>query len=92
MKLRWIFLLCFALPALAHAFDTYRVGSRLIHTGDSASELLALLGQPGYKEPIETRAAGLLGERWQYQLDGKTVMFTIRAGRVSHIDEIRDQQ
>ena len=92
MKLRWMLLALLAFATLAHAFDTYRIGSRLIRIGDSASELIALIGEPVYKETIETRAAGFIGERWQYRLDGKTVMFTIRAGRVDRIEEIRDQQ
>ena len=74
----------------AHAFDTYRVGSRLIRTGDSVSELVALIGAPLYKETIETRHGGFVGERWQYRLDGKAVTFTIRDGRIVHIEEIRD--
>ena len=40
MKLRWIFLLCIGLSTAVHAFDTYRIGSRLIRTGDSVSEHL----------------------------------------------------
>jgi len=92
MRFRWMLLALFAFATAAHAFDTYRIGSRLIRIGDSASELIALAGEPIYKEPIETRGAGFLGERWQYRLDGKTIMFTIRAGRVDRIEEIRDQE
>jgi len=90
MKLRWLLLMTLAFSTLAHAFDTYRVGSRLIHVGDSASELVALIGEPVYKEPIETGRGGYVGERWQYNLDGKTVSFTIRGGRVDRIEEIHD--
>lgn len=90
MKLRWILLLCIGLSTAVHAFDTYRIGSRLIRTGDSVSELVALIGEPLYKEPIETRHGGFIGEHWQYRLDNKAVTFTIRDGRVVHIDEIRD--
>jgi hypothetical protein len=87
-----IFFVCLALPLLAHAFDTYRIGSRLIRIGDSVSELVALIGAPLYKEPIETGRGGFIGERWQYRLDNKAVQFTIRGGRIEHIDEIRDSE
>ncbi len=92
MRLRWTMLLCLAFSTAAPAFDTYRVGSQLIHTGDSATELLDVLGNPVYKEPIETGRGGFVGERWQYRLDGKAVTFTIRDGRIVHIDEIRDER
>ncbi|HEY6986459.1 MAG TPA: DUF2845 domain-containing protein [Rhodanobacteraceae bacterium] len=92
MRLRWILLLGLVLSAPVLAFDTYRVGSQLIRTGDSVSELLDLLGNPVYKETIETGRGGFVGERWQYRLDGKAVTFTIRDGRIVHIDEIRDER
>ena len=90
MKIRFVLILCLALPLLAHAFDTYRVGSRLIRIGDSVSELVSMIGQPLYKESIETGRGGFVGERWQYRLDNKAVTFTIRGGRIERIDEIRD--
>lgn len=92
MRLRWTLLLCLAFSTAAPAFDTYRVGSQLIRTGDSVSELLDRLGNPVYKEVIETGRGGFVGERWQYRLDGKAVTFTISGGRIVHIDEIRDER
>lgn len=92
MKFRYVLLLGLALALPAYAFDTYRVGSQLIRTGDSVSELIDLLGDPIYKAPIETGRGGFIGERWQYRLDGKAVTFTIRGGRIERIDEIRDER
>ena len=92
MKFRWILVFLIALSPPLFAFDTYRVGSQLIRTGDSVSELLDLLGNPVYKEVIETGHGGFVGERWQYRLDGKAVTFTIHDGRIVHIDEIRDER
>jgi len=76
----------------AHAFDTYRVGDRLVRVGDSVSELIDVLGEPVYKEPVTTRYGGYVADRWQYRLDGKAVMFTIHGGRIERIEEIRDEQ
>ena len=91
MKLRWLLLALVAFATLAHAFDTYRVGSRLIRVGDSVSELVSLLGEPIYKEQVTTRFGGYVADKWQYRLDGKAVQFTISGGRIREIDEIRDE-
>jgi len=90
MKRRWLLLVLLAFATLAQAFDTYRVGSRLIRVGDSVSELIDLLGEPIYKEQVTTRFGGYVADRWQYRLDGKAVQFTISGGRIRQIDEIRD--
>lgn len=92
MKFRWLLLTSLALSTLAQAFDTYRVGSHLLSVGDSVSALVGTLGQPLYKEPVESRFGGYIADRWQYRLDGKAVMFTIRGGRIERIEEIRDEQ
>jgi hypothetical protein len=92
MKLRWLFVAALAWTTLAHAFDTYRVGSKLIRIGDSVSALVDLLGQPLYKEPVESRFGGYVADRWQYRIDGKAVNFTIKGGRIESIEEIRDEQ
>ena len=90
MKLRWLLVGALAWTTLAHAFDTYRVGSKLIRVGDSVSALVATAGEPLYKEPVESRYGGYVADRWQYRLDGKAVNFVIRNGRVETIEEIRD--
>ncbi|WP_257388220.1 DUF2845 domain-containing protein [Tahibacter caeni] len=75
---------------LAVAADTYRSGNRVITVGDSAAKLAQIVGTPTIKETIETREGGREGERWQYAVDGKTVTFEIRNGKVASIDERRD--
>lgn len=76
--------------AAAGASDTYRSGNRVITVGDSAAKLAQIVGTPAIKEPIETRQGGREGERWQYAVDGKTVTFEVRNGKVASIDERRD--
>ena len=92
MRLRWLLFICVAFATLAHAFDTYRVGSRLIRVGDSVSALIDMLGEPIYKEQVTTRFGGYVADKWQYRLDGKAVQFTISGGRIQRIEEIRDEQ
>jgi hypothetical protein len=91
MKLRWLLLGLLAFATFAHAFDTYRVGSRLIRVGDSVSELVDLLGEPVYKEQVTTKFGGYVADKWQYRIDAKAVQFTISGGRIQRIEEIRDE-
>lgn len=81
--------LAFFVCASAHALDTFRFDSRLVEVGDTAGKLIEVAGSPVYKEPIETDQGGAKGERWQYQVDGKTVTFVIRDGKISSIEESR---
>ena len=85
MKFRWLFFSSASrCSTLAHAFDTYRVGiAPDPHVGDSVSELVDVLGEPLYKEPIETRLGGYVADRWQYRLDGKAVSSRSAAGASS---------
>jgi hypothetical protein len=87
-----LFPACAAFATLAHALDTYRVGSHLVSIGDSVSALVDALGEPLYKEPVESRYGNSIADRWQYRLNGKAVQFTIRGGRIEYIEEIRDEQ
>jgi len=38
---------------------------------------------------LENDYGAVTGERWEYDIDGKTVGFTIRNGKVERIDENR---
>ena len=83
-------LLALLVSSAAYAGDTYRHGLHVVTVGDTASKLTELVGEPGYKEPIESKAGGFEGERWQYSIDHKTVTFEIRSGRIASIDERKD--
>jgi hypothetical protein len=77
------------MAGLAQGADTYRSGTRVVSVGDSAAKLAGIVGEPAIKEPIESTQGGREGERWQYALDGKTVTFEIRNGKVASISEQR---
>ena len=88
--LRRYWLLLFFIAAQAHAMDMYRVGSRILEVGDTVGKLVDLIGDPQYKEPIETENGGFEGERWQYRRDGGSVTFVIREGKIRFIEQKRD--
>ncbi len=72
----------------AHASSTMRVGSQVLSVGESASRAIQLLGEPSFKEPIESEHGGYVGERWQYQReDGRVATITIVGGKVGSIEE-----
>lgn len=74
----------------AHASSTMRVGSQVLSVGESASRAIQLLGEPSFKEPIESEHGGYIGERWQYQRDdGRVATLTIVGGKVGSIEEQR---
>lgn len=88
-RLLWSALMLASLAA--HATSTLRVGSQVLSVGDSASRVLQLLGEPSFKEPIESKHGGYIGQRWQYQReDGRITTVEVMGGRVSAVDERRE--
>ena len=73
----------------AHAASTLRIGSQVLTVGESASRAIQLLGEPSFKEPIETRHGGYVGQRWQYQRENSQVTTrTVIGGKVTKIEEL----
>ncbi|MEI7035548.1 hypothetical protein [Fulvimonas yonginensis] len=73
----------------AGASDTLRVGSRLLVSGDSATQVRQLLGRPvrvSHRRGSHRR--GVLepaSERWLYRLDGREVTVVLVDGKVEEI-------
>jgi hypothetical protein len=76
-----------SLCSIAHALDTYRIGSKLVVVGDPVMKLVDLAGDPVFKEPIQDEYGAYQGERWQYKIDEHYVTFIIRNAKVSSIQE-----
>lgn len=81
-------LLGLALATTAQAADSYAFGNRVVTVGDGAAKLAELAGSPQRREPIENEEGARIGERWEYRLDGKTLLVTVEDGKVQRIDEI----
>jgi len=81
--------LMLVLASPAWAFDTYRFDARVIAVGDSTGKLVQAAGQPSRIVQLENEYGAVVGERWEYDIDGKTVGFTIHDGKVERIDESR---
>ena len=88
--LRRCWVLLFFIAVQAHAMDMYRVGNHILEVGDTVGKLIDLIGEPQYKEPIESDYGAFEGERWQYRRDGGSVTFAIRDAKIRYIDFKRD--
>ena len=86
----WILGLVLCVLALpAWAFDSYRFGANVVVVGDSAGRLTRIAGRPDRIVQLENRHGAAVGQRWEYDVDGKTVAFTFEGGRIVSIDEFR---
>jgi hypothetical protein len=87
-RLLLIPLLAFSLTVCAG--ETLRIGQKVLTVGDTATYTIELLGTPAYKEPVQNEYGAFLGERWQYPRgNGRVVIVTILAGKVSNIEDRR---
>ncbi len=72
----------------AQAADSYAFGNRVLTVGDSAGKLIELAGAPVHKEPVENKFGAHEAERWEYRQEGKTLLMTVKDGKVAQIDEV----
>lgn len=72
---------------VAQAAESYRFGSKVLTVGDNAGKLVELAGTPVHKEPVENKFGAFEGERWEYRLEGKTLVVTVTKGKVAQFDE-----
>ena len=79
-------LLALSAPAAA---DTLSVGSAVLVDGDSTGKVYLLLGKPDRVVEHENRFGAVVGERFEYYRDGKTIAIEIEDGVVSSISEER---
>ena len=78
------------IAAHAQALDLYRFGSKIVEVGDTASKLIALAGEPVYKEYIQNEQGVADGERWQFNTEtGSTLIVVIKNGKIASIDQVR---
>lgn len=82
------FVLLVAAAGMAQASESYAFGNRVLTVGDSAGKLSELAGAPLHKEPVENKFGAHEAERWEYRRDGKTLLVTIKEGKVAQIDEV----
>ena len=72
----------------AQAAESYAFGNRVLTVGDTAGKLVELAGSPVHKEPVENKFGAHEAERWEFRRDDKTLLVTIRDGKVYQIDEV----
>ena len=70
------------------AAESYAFGNRVLTVGEGVGKLVELAGAPLHKEPIENEEGARIGERWEYRIDGKTLLVTLQDGKVQQLTEI----
>ncbi|RDZ27901.1 DUF2845 domain-containing protein [Lysobacter silvisoli] len=79
--------LAWTLPVWAS--DSIAFGNRVLVLGDAVGQVYQLAGTPDRIKRIENKRGAEVGERFEYYRDGKTILITIRDGRVAAIEEVR---
>lgn len=77
-----------SVASFAALADTVAFGNRVLTDGDSASRVRQVAGEPDRIEQIQNEKGAVTGERWEYLLEHKTVVFLIVDGKVKSIAEI----
>lgn len=88
MKRLMLALVLLMVTSAVMASDSIRFGSRVITLGDTEGMVLKVAGKPDSREPIENQYGALVGYRLEYDLENKTVLITIKQGRVTDIQEV----
>jgi hypothetical protein len=60
----------------------------VVSVGDSVGRLRDAAGVPARVVVLYNRFGAPVGERWEYDLRGKTVLVTVSQGRVVAIDKV----
>jgi len=63
-------------------------GNKLINVGDSVGRVYQVAGKPGRVVQLENKFGAGVGERFEYYTGNKTVLITIRGGKVVDVSEV----
>ena len=80
-------LLLFVLSSAAMA-QTVAFGNKVIVVGDSVGRLEQVAGKPAKIVPIQNKFGANVAERYEYYVGSKTVLVTVRDGRVIDVMEL----
>ncbi len=69
---------------------TIRFGSGVVAYGDSMSKVRRVAGEPTRIVPIQNGMGASVGERWEYERRGKTILIQFALGEVSWLHENRE--
>ncbi|SDY20549.1 hypothetical protein SAMN04487939_101231 [Lysobacter sp. yr284] len=87
MRQIFAFLFFAALSTAAFA-QAVAFGNKLVSVGDPVGRVFEVAGQPSRTVPIENKFGAHEGERLEYFLGNKTVLITLRDGKVTQVQEV----
>ena len=76
---------CLATPAWAQSVS---FGSKLINVGDTVGTVQQVAGKPDRIVPIQNKYGATVAERFEYYLPRKSVLITVKEGKVTEIREV----
>lgn len=83
-------LLALSSSALAAGPSIYRCKNGVISVGStSTGQIVQKCGEPNRVSTIENGFGAAMGERWEYWIDGKTLILTIQRSQLVAIQELR---
>ncbi len=82
-----VFLLLLVVSTVAFAFDTIRINGKILTVGDTVARLQAVAGLPNSQGQIFNQYGGEIGQSYVYYIDGKTVTFEVKSGKIFQIKE-----
>jgi hypothetical protein len=89
MRLALLALLLAAAPAVASPSpETFNCGYRIVTVGDSVGKLYEACGRPDRVVNLQFREGGSAGTRYEFDRNGRTVMFTVTGGRIKRIERV----
>jgi len=84
-------ILAFALLAtlsFAAFAQSVAFGNKILRVGDPVGRVFEVAGQPSRTVPVENKFGAREGERLEYFLGNKTVLITVRDGKVTQVQEV----
>lgn len=78
----------FAAVSFAAFAQAVAFGNKVIRVGDPVGRVFEVAGQPSRTVPIENKFGANEGERLEYFMGNKTVLITVRDGKVIQVQEV----
>jgi len=72
---------------MAFAFDTIRINGKILSVGDTLARLQEVAGSPNAQGQIFNQYGGEIGQSYSYYINGKTVTFDVKSGKITRINE-----
>jgi hypothetical protein len=88
MRLLLILLLASVSAAASPSAQTYNCGYRIVSVGDSVGKLYEACGRADRVVNLQYPEGGSAGTRYEFDRNGRTVLFVVTGGRIARIERV----